>query len=84
MKSTGSQQEPFVYGSLYAEETALVPLSATALDRPEDVKGDFELVEKIGTAMAYNVFLRAHPSGAYADRARAKLKELTSTQGAPR
>jgi uncharacterized caspase-like protein len=84
MKATGNQQQPFVYGALYVEDTALVPLSTTALEKPEDVKSDYELVEKIGTAMAYDVFLKTHPTGEYADRARAKLKELTGTPGAPR
>ena len=84
MKASGNQQEPFVYGAIYAEDTALVPLSATALENPQDVKADYELVEKIGTAMAYDVFLKVHPTGDYADRARAKIKELNGTPGAPR
>ena len=77
MKATGNQDEPFVYGAVYAEDTALVPLSAAAQEKPEDVKTDFELVDKIGTAMAYSVFLKTHPASEYADRARAKIKELT-------
>jgi uncharacterized caspase-like protein len=84
VKASGNQQEPFVYGAVYAEDTALAPPSSMAQDRPEDVKADFELVEKIGTPMAYDVFLRAHPAGEYADRARAKIKELTDSHSAPR
>jgi len=84
MKATGNQQEPLVYGAVYAEDTALAPRSATAQDKPEDIKADYELVEKIGTAMPYDVFLKTHPTGEYADRARAKIKELTGTQSAPR
>jgi uncharacterized caspase-like protein len=82
MKATGNQQQPFVYGALNAEDTALAPPSATAQDRPEDTRADFELVEKIGTATAYNVFLRAHPGGEYAERARLRIKELS--RDAPR
>jgi uncharacterized caspase-like protein len=84
MKATGSQQQPFVYGAVYAEDTALAPPSATAQDKPEDIKADYELVDKIGSAMAYDVFLRVHPTGEYADRARAKIKELTKDKDAPR
>ena len=53
------------------------PASAVAQEKPEDVKTDFELVDKIGTAMAYSVFLKTHSTGDYAERARAKIKELT-------
>src|SRR5262249_38110926 len=84
MKAAGNREQPFVYGALYAENAALVPLSTTALDKPEDVKSDYELVEKIGNAMAYDVFLKTHPTGEYADRARAKLKELSGTPSVPR
>jgi uncharacterized caspase-like protein len=82
VKATGNQEQPFVYGAVYAEDTALAPLSATAQENPEEVKTDFELVDKIGTAMAYSVFLKTHPAGDYADRARAKIRELT--KDAPR
>jgi uncharacterized caspase-like protein len=77
MKATANRQQPFVYGAVYVEDTALAPPSATAQDTPEDIKADYELVQKIGTAMAYDVFLKSHPAGEYADRARAKLKELS-------
>ena len=40
------------------------------------------LVDKIGTPMAYSVFLKTHPNGDLADRARVKIKELT--KDAPR
>jgi len=82
MRATGNQEEPFVYGVVDAEDTALVPPSATAQEKPQDIKGDFELIEKIGTPMAYSVFLKVHPTGEYADRARAKIKELS--KDAPR
>jgi hypothetical protein len=77
MKATAKQDEPFVYGAVYAEDTALMPASTAAQEKPEDVKADFDLVDKIGTAMAYSVFLKTHPAGDYAERARAKVKELT-------
>jgi uncharacterized caspase-like protein len=77
MKATANRDEPFVYGAVYAEDTALMPASAAAQEKQEDVKTDFELVDKIGTAMAYSVFLKTHSTGDYAERARAKIKELT-------
>ena len=82
MKATSKQEEPIVYGAVYAEDTALVPSLAAAQEKPEDVRTDFELVDKIGTAMAYSVFLKTRPNGDYADRARAKVRELT--KDAPR
>jgi uncharacterized caspase-like protein len=78
MKATGGQQQPYVYGAVYADEAVLVPRTAMTQERTEEVRADYELVDKIGTATAYNAFLRAHPTGDYADRARAKVNELTA------
>ncbi len=41
-----------------------------------DVKTDYELVEKLGTARAWQVFLDTHPKGFYADLARAQIERL--------
>jgi uncharacterized caspase-like protein len=79
MKATGGQQQPYVYGAVYADDAVLVPRTAATQERTEEVKADYELVDKIGTATAYNAFLKAHPTGDYADRARVKVKELTNT-----
>ena len=82
LKMTNNRQEPFAFGSLGGGNVALVPESAPP---PQDaVKAEFELVDKIGSPAAYNVFLRVHSTGDYADRARAKLKELTGKDSAPR
>jgi hypothetical protein len=41
-----------------------------------DIKTDYELVEKLGTAVAWQVFLYSHPTGFYSDLARAALARL--------
>src|SRR5262249_7004794 len=77
LKSTANKQEPFVYGSLGGEAIALVP--APAQPKPQtlsEVRGDYELVERIGTKKAWEAFRRSHKDGLYADRARAQLAKL--------
>ncbi len=79
LKATGNRQEPFVYGSLGGGNIALVPAPAT---RPEalvtDVKADYELVQKIGSKRAWEVFLGTHPTGFYSDLARAQIEAINA------
>ncbi|MDO9561681.1 MAG: caspase family protein [Bradyrhizobium sp.] len=76
LKITDNRQEPFVYGSLGGGNISLVPAPAGAQDAPMiDVKADFELVQKIGSRRAWEVFLGTHPSGFYADLARAQMEK---------
>ena len=79
MKSTGNRQEPFVYGSLGGGNISLVPAPAVPKETSStsDIKTDYELVEKIGTARAWQVFLGTHPTGFYADLARAQIERLS-------
>ncbi|MCP1999762.1 caspase family protein [Nitrobacter winogradskyi] len=79
MKLTGARQEPFVYGSLGGGNISLVPPPVVEKE-PEaaDVKGDFELVAKINSARAWEVFISTYKTGFYADLARAQLASLTS------
>jgi hypothetical protein len=79
LRVTASRQEPFVYGSLGGGNIALVPAPA----RPQetaitDVKADYELVQQIGTKRAWEVFLGTHPTGFYADLARAQIEALNN------
>ncbi|MES2194921.1 MAG: caspase family protein [Pseudomonadota bacterium] len=75
LKTTGNRQEPFVYGSLGGGNIALVPATAASQDAPvTDVKADFDLVQKIGSRRAWEVFLGTHPTGFYADLARAQME----------
>jgi uncharacterized caspase-like protein/peptidoglycan hydrolase-like protein with peptidoglycan-binding domain len=77
LKSTGYKQEPFVYGSLGGEAISLVPAPAQPkAEALSDVRGDYELVERIGTKKAWEAFLSSHKEGLYADLARAQMAKL--------
>jgi len=77
LKVTGNRQEPFVYGSLGGGNVSLVPAPVTAQPAPEaDVKADYELVQKIGSKRAWEVFLNQHPTGFYAELAKAQIEQL--------
>ena len=81
LKITGNRQEPFVYGSLGGGNISLVPPPQVPRETPVgDIKTDYELVEKVGTARAWQVFLATHPTGFYADLARAQIERLTPQQ----
>ncbi|HET7122503.1 MAG TPA: caspase family protein [Bradyrhizobium sp.] len=81
LKMTGSRQEPFVYGSLGGGNISLVPPPPVPRETPvSDIKTDYELVEKVGTARAWQVFLATHPNGFYADLARAQIERLSTQQ----
>jgi Caspase domain len=84
LKLTANKQEPFVYGSLGGSNIALVPAPVAAKAAPlSDVKGDYELVERIGSKKAWEVFLNTHKTGLYADLARAQLAKLQAAEGRP-
>src|SRR6266487_5515209 len=81
LKTTGNKQEPFVYGSLGGGNISLVPPPPVPRETPvSDIKTDYELVEKVGTARAWQVFLATHPNGFYADLARAQIERLSTQQ----
>ncbi|THD59372.1 MAG: caspase family protein [Bradyrhizobium sp.] len=78
LKTTNNRQEPFVYGSLGGGNIALVPAPAVPQETSEsDIKRDYELVEKLGTLKAWQVFVDNHPKGFFADLARAQIDKLT-------
>jgi hypothetical protein len=87
--STGRRQEPHLYGSLGGTAIALVPaetsLGAAAGAAPSPAAAgslsneswrDYEQAMRVGTAEALDAFLAAHPSGFYADLARAQRAKL--------
>jgi hypothetical protein len=79
LRATASRQEPFVYGSLGGGNIALVPAPAVAREASAtDVKADYELVQQIGSKRAWEVFLGTHPTGFYADLARAQIEALSN------
>jgi hypothetical protein len=79
LKSTANRQEPFVYGSLGGGNIALVPAPALRQEAPvSDVKADYELVQRIGSKRAWEVFLGTHPNGFYADLARAQIEAINA------
>jgi hypothetical protein len=89
MKATNGRQEPFVYGSLGGGNYALVAPPAEVKGATNaaaaDVKADYQLVEKIGSRKAWEVFLSTHKTGFYADLAREQIKKFpeVASLGAP-
>jgi Caspase domain len=81
LKNTGNKQEPFVYGSLGGESITLVTPPAQATPEAlSDIKGDYELVERVGTRKAWEAFLSSHKEGLYAELARAQLAKLMQAE----
>lgn len=80
LKSTGNRQEPFVYGSLGGETMALVPQIAKPVDSDAAARVDYELTAQIGTREAWDSFLASHPTGLYANLARAQNSKLMAAQ----
>jgi uncharacterized caspase-like protein len=84
IKSTGSRQEPFVYGSLGGDDVPLVPAPAVAAPAPAtanpqaDIRRDYELALQLGNKSAFNAFLAQHPDGFYASLAKLQLEKLTA------
>ena len=83
MKITSNKQEPFVYGSLGGGIISLVPEPSQPIEpTPANVKADYELVEKIGTRKAWEVFLATYKTGFYAELAAAQLAKLNLSEQA--
>jgi hypothetical protein len=61
--------------SLDAEPAGGVAVSP-AQPSDDEIKADFALIGKINTVGAWYIFLSAHPTGPYADRARERIKTL--------
>jgi len=88
LKKTGNRQEPFVYGSLGGTNIAIVApptvSQQSAVADAQGEKGDYALVEKIGTKGAWEVFLAQHPTGFYSDLARQQITKLAmASTGTP-
>jgi hypothetical protein len=82
LKTTGNRQEPFVYGSLGGNNISLVPAPAAPNVSANDVKADYDLVSNIGTKRGWEVFLAQHPTGFYAELAKAQIERINAQPGA--
>jgi Caspase domain len=88
LTSTNNRQEPFVYGSLGGADISLVPPAPTpkvdpppiVVDPNVSAANDYQLAERVGARKAWESFLTLHPTGFYADLARAQLAKLTTAQ----
>ena len=80
MRTTAARQEPFVYGSLGGRNISLVPAPKVQEASATDIKSDYELVAKIGSLKAWEVFLDTYKTGFYADLARVQVASLNEQQ----
>ena len=94
MKATDNKQEPFTYGSLGGATVSLVQTASLSTTPPEtaavvapaasdptaDLRQDYEYAERVGTKQGWQSFLKTHPTGFYADLARAQLAKMTTDQ----
>jgi uncharacterized caspase-like protein len=80
LKSTGNHQEPFVYGSLGGQTMSLVPAVVKPADPEAEARVDYELAAQVGTKEAWDSFLQSHPTGLYANLARAQNSKLAAAQ----
>ena len=77
LRNTRNDQEPFVYGSLGGGSVSLVPPVVVAKPAtPAEVRADYELVERINTRKAWELFIGQYKSGIYVDFARERLRML--------
>jgi uncharacterized caspase-like protein len=83
MSDTGNQQEPYTTNSLGGNDVSLVPATPASLAPPTAasdpnvaVRKDYEMVERVGTAEAWESFVSAHPTGFYSDLAKAQRNKL--------
>jgi Caspase domain len=86
MSITGQSQEPYVYGSLGGRAVSLLgtsdsvaALSSAPIDPNAEARLDYQQFEKVGTKEAWDAFLILHPSGPYADLARAQRAKLAAS-----
>ncbi len=82
LRNTNNKQEPYVYGSLGGDDVPLVsakPASAGPQPSPQsEVRRDYELALQTGDRDAWEAFLRAYPTGFYADLAKVQLKKIAA------
>jgi hypothetical protein len=89
LKITRNRQEPFVYGSLGGNTVALVPAIGDSASHSDNTVSpvaqharEYDVAAAMGTQEAWDAFLSAHPTGFYADLARAQRAKLLGRQKA--
>jgi esterase/lipase superfamily enzyme len=85
LADTAGRQEPYIYGSLGGASVPLVPAAAAVATpvEPADaarLRTEYEIVARIGTREAWDLFIATHPNGVYADLAKAQRKKLEERQ----
>jgi uncharacterized caspase-like protein len=80
LKKTFNRQEPFVYGSLGGDNLALVPQPAKPANTEADARIDYEFAAQIGTKEVWDSFVASHPTGFYANLARAQKDKLIAAE----
>ena len=89
MRKTNRRQEPFVYGALGGSTISLASLTGEVrddkdvpaippVDSDAPASRDYEAAAKVGSKAAWDAFLAKHPSGFYADLARAQRTKLAT------
>jgi uncharacterized caspase-like protein len=84
LKATNNGQEPYVYGSLGGDDVPLVPARPAPVgpqpSPQSEVRRDYELALQTGDREAFEAFLRAYPTGFYADLANVQLKKIAAEE----
>jgi len=83
LRNSRNDQEPFVYGSLGGGSVSLVPPIVVAKPvAAAEMRADYELVERINTRKAWELFISQYKSGMYVDLARERLRMLERDEAA--
>src|SRR6201996_956129 len=82
LAATSNRQEPYYTGSLGGEDMALVPAPAAPAKPVADIRGDYELADRVGTKEAWDSFIATYPSGFYTELAKAQRNKLAATEKA--
>ncbi|WP_339031741.1 caspase family protein [Bradyrhizobium symbiodeficiens] len=84
LKTTGYQQEPYVYGSLGGDDVPLVaakPVATGPQASPQDaVRRDYELALQLATRDGWTAFLAQYPDGFYANLAKGQLNKIAAEE----
>jgi uncharacterized caspase-like protein len=84
LKTTGYQQEPYVYGSLGGDDVPLVaakPAATGPQANSEDaVRRNYEFALQLGTRDGWTAFLSRYADGFYADLAKGQLNKIAAEE----